>query len=491
MYNVCGRGILSCKDCLKSCSKVSVTASRLPSRKSSVTRELAQIFNPRSVAIIGASGNPDKLGYLLLKGFMDLDFRGHLYPINPNTSRRILDLDVYPSVKDVAGEVDLAVITLPAEAAMPTVRECIEKKVKGIILFSAFPEGVHPAHPQIRETLSLARRNGVRIIGPNSMGLYSPSAGLAIFAHMPKQPGPVGFISHSGALAYAFSSYLGNRGVGFSKVVACGNEWDLTWADFLEYLGQDSDTEIIAGYIEGAKDGARFIQVTKEITRRKPVIVIKGGKSRTGSQFVSSHTGSIAGNQSIWGSVFEQVGIIPVESFQDLIDHVIVFNHFGHHPVGERIAIVSGTGGPITITADFCEKLGLKIPMLSARIRAKLEELLPPTGTSSKNPVDVSIAAATNLSLYTKPVELLDSCDEVDAILLIHTGDWRCEEVAQAILDISRNIHKPLMVALLGTPEKAGRAILSLVQAGIPAFTSTEGPLKALASLVKWRTKRQ
>jgi acyl-CoA synthetase (NDP forming) len=456
-----------------------------------VTTELTQIFNPRSVAIIGASSNPDKLGYLLLKGFIDLDFSGHLYPINPSTSRRILDLDVYASIKDVTGEIDLAVITLPARAAMAIARECVEKRVKGIILFSAFPDGVQSRDPEIEGTLRLARQKGTRIIGPNSMGLYSPSAGLAIFAHMPKQPGPVGFVSHSGALAYAFSNYLGNRGVGFSKVVSCGNEWDLTWADFLECLGQDPDTQIIAGYIEGAKDGARFIQVAREITRRKPVIVIKGGKSSAGSQFVSSHTGSIAGNQNIWGSVFEQLGIISVESFQDLIDHVIVFNHFRHYPIGERIAIVSGTGGPITIAADLCEKLGLKMPTLSARIRAKLKELLPPTGTCIRNPVDVSITAATNLSLYTKPVELLDSCDEVDAILLIHTGDWRGEEMAKAIADISSNIHKPVMVALLGTPEKAGQAILPLVRAGIPAFTSTEGALKAFASLVRWRSKSQ
>jgi acetyltransferase len=455
--------------------------------KSSVTTELAKIFNPRSIAIIGASENPDKLGHVLLQGFIDQDFRENLYPINPNTGRLILDLDVHASVKDVTGEIDLAVITLPAEDAILMARECVEKKVKGIILFSAFAERAQLEDPEIIDMLSLARRNGVRIIGPNSMGLYSPSTGLAIFAQMPKQSGPVGFVSHSGALAFAFSHYLGNRGVGFSKVVCCGNEWDLTWADYLEFLGQDPDTEIIAGYIEGARDGARFIRTAREITRRKPVIVIKAGKSFVGSRFVSSHTGSIAGNHNIWGSAFEQTGIISVESFQDLIDHVIIFNQFRHHSMGDRIAIISGTGGPITISADLCEKLGLKIPALSARIQAKLKELLPPTGTSSRNPVDVSIAAATNLGLYTKPVELLDSCEEVDAILLIHTGDWRGEEVARAIAEISPNLHKPLMVALPGTPERVGQAILPLVQAGIPAFTSMEGALKAFASLVKWR----
>jgi acetyltransferase len=459
----------------------------LPRR--SATEDLTRIFRPRSIAIIGASANPDKLGYVLLKGFMDLDFKGRLYPINPNTSRRILDLDVYPSVNDVVGDVDLAVITLPAEAAMPATRECIAKKAKGIILFSAFPEEVHPGHLQIRETLSLARRNGVRIIGPNSMGLYSPSAGLAIFAHMPKKQGPVGFISHSGALAYAFTNYLGNRGIGFSKVATCGNEWDLTWADFLEYLGEDPDTDIIAGYVEGAKDGARFIRLAREITRRKPIIVIKGGKSSVGSQFVGSHTGSIAGNQNIWGCVFEQSGIISVNSYQELIDHVMLFNYFGRRTLGERIAIISGTGGPITIAADMCEKLGLRIPALSASTRAKLKELLPPTGTSTRNPVDVSIAVATNLSLYTKPVQILDCCDEIDEILLIHTGDWRGNEVAQSIAEVSSIIKKPLMVVFLGTPEKVGQAILPLVQVGIPAFMSTEEALKSLASLIKWKRK--
>lgn len=156
-----------------------------------------------------------------------------------------------------------------------------------------------------------------------------------------------------------------------------------------------------------------------------------------------------------------------------------------------RIAIVSGTGGPITIAADLCQKLGLRIPTLSARIQAKLKEILPAAGASGRNPIDVGIAAATNLSLYTKPVELLDSCDEVDAIFLINSGHWRGEEMVQAIADMSCNIHKPIIVALIETPEKAGQAISPLVRAGIPAFTSIEGALKAFASLVKWRRKSQ
>jgi acyl-CoA synthetase (NDP forming) len=456
-----------------------------------VTQELARIFHPRSIAVIGASSNPDKLGYLLIKGFVDLDFTGHLYPINPNTRQRILDLDVYASVKEINADIDLAVITLPPQAAIPIVKECVEKEAKGIVLFSAFPDEVGPEELEIKETLSLARKKGVRIIGPNSMGLYSPSAGLAIFADLPKQSGPVGFISHSGALAFTFSKYLGNRGIGFSKVVACGNEWDLTWTDFLEYLGQDRETGIIAGYVEGTKDGTRLMRVASEITHRKPVIVVKGGKSSAGSQFISSHTGSIAGNHDIWSSVFEQSGVICVESFEELIEHVIVFNYFMHHPVGDRIAIISGTGGPITMAADLCEKLGLQIPSLSTEVRAKLQELIPPTGTSSRNPVDVSIAAATNVNLYTKPIELLDKSDEIDMMLCIHTGDWRGEEVAQAIAGIAHNIRKPLVVVLVGTPEKSSQSITTLLKAGIPAFTSAEGALKALASLVTWKRKSQ
>jgi acetyltransferase len=183
-----------------------------------VIQELARIFHPRSVAVIGASGNPDKLGYLLIKGFIDLDFSGDLYPVNPDTRRRILDLDVYASVKEIHADIDVAVITLPPRAAVPIIKECIEKDVKGIILFSAFPDGVGPDDPEIKEILRLACMKGVRIIGPNSMGLYSPSAGLAIFADLPKQSGPVGFISHSGALAFTFSKYLGNRGIGWNEL---------------------------------------------------------------------------------------------------------------------------------------------------------------------------------------------------------------------------------------------------------------------------------
>ena len=453
-------------------------------------QELTQIFNPKSVAVVGASSNPDKMGYILLKGFVDLGFGGNLYPINPDISRSVCGLSAYASVKDVPGDIDLAVITLSPETVPVIIKECIEKRVRGIIISSAFPEGVNPQETGLSDILDLARQNGVRIIGPNALGIYCPSTGVALFSDMPKKTGTVGFISHSGAMSWSVSHYLANRGVGLSKVVSCGNEWDLTWTDFLEYLGQDPDTEIIAGYMEGVKCGTRFIQVAKEIAREKPIILIKAGTSSARSEFASSHTGSIAGNRNIWSAAFNQAGVISVDSFDDLVDHVITFNYLRDHVIGNRIGIISGTGGPIVILADLCEKLGLRIPLLSDQTREELRKFLPAYGTSDRNPVDVSVAAATNFSLFTQPIELLGRSDEVDALICVHTGDWGGEELAKAIVGISGHTHKPLMVVLLGTPEKNIGAILSLLQAGIPAFTSLGGVLRAFASLVKWKIRK-
>ena len=454
----------------------------------SVIEQIKGIFYPKSIAVIGASDDPKKMSYLTTAAFLDMGFEGEIYPVNKGEARTVYDRKVYNNIKDVPDPVDLAVLSVPPQAVPGIVKECAEKGVKGIIIFSA------PGHSRTKEeeeAIELAVSSGSRIIGPNSMGLYCPYSGLALFPEMSKEKGHVSFISHSGAMAWSFSFYAANRKIACNKVITAGNEWDLTWLDYLEYLETDPKTEIITGYLEGVKDGKRFLEVAKRITPEKPIIIIKGGYSEVGSKGALSHTGSISGERETWSGVLDQAGVIIVKDLNELMEHVILFHFLKNHPMGKRVGIVSGTGGPTILASDLCYELGMEVPELSSSTKEKVREFLPLYGTSDRNPIDISIASATNPDLYIQGIKTLDECDDVDIILCVHTGEWRGEELAEYIVEkAAGKIKKPLVVSLIGTPEKCSRPILKLIEAGIPSLNSIDGAVHALAALNKWTVRK-
>jgi acetyltransferase len=271
--------------------------------------------------------------------------------------------------------------------------------------------------------------------------------------------------------------------------VAIGNEWDLVWTDFLEYLGQDNGIEIIAGYLEGIRDGNRFLEIAKTISRKKPIFIVKGGASLVGTAFTQSHTGSMAGSQRIWEAVLRQANVISTEDIRDMVDHVVMFSFLRDRRIGPRIGIVTGTGGLAVNTVDFCEEHELEIPELSTTTKNVIKEVIPPYGSSVRNPVDVSVAAERNLWLYTRPIQILDRSDEVDVILCVHPGDFKGDELAEEIVKENLNGRKPLVVIFVDTSPQNTRALEILLQAGIPAFAQLRTAIKALASLIKWKRK--
>ena len=386
-----------------------------------MTNALDTIFRPRSIAIIGASDDPGKLGYWVTKAFVDMGTCENIYPVNPRP-RPVLSLKAYGNVREIQGEsVDLAVIVVPPPVVPNAIKDCVVKGVKGIIVFSSV---IGENQEASRKIVDFARERGTRIIGPDSMGIYCPSGGLALFPNMASENGSVAFISHSGAMAYMVSLYGAGRGLKFSKVVDCGNECDLTFTDFLEYLEYDPGTKIIAGYIEGVKDGRKFFEVAKRTSMKKPIILLKAGITPKSSQVVASHTGLLAGSPVTWDSVFQQASLIRAESLDELIDCLVMFVKL-KPPGGNRLALISGTGGPLVIATDLCGKAGFKIPTLSNKTREKIREFLPPYGTSDYNPIDLSISAGVNVGLYSQAIKVLGNCDEVDALLIIHAGEWR------------------------------------------------------------------
>ena len=451
-----------------------------------LTSDLDAIFNPRGIAVIGATGDPGKLGHQVTKGFVDIGVCKNIYPVNPNP-RPVLGYEAYPSVAGIPGDVDLAVIVVPPAGVPAAITDCAAKGVRGAIIFSS----VISEDPALeREVIETAKRGGTRLIGPDSMGIYSPAGGLALFPDMPRQSGSVAFVSHSGAIAFMVSMYGTGRGLGFSKVVDCGNECDLTFADYLEYLESDPATGIIAGYIEGAKDGGRFLEAARGLSLSKPVILIKSGVTPRSEGVVASHTGALAGSPAVWDTVFRQAGLVRVEGIDELIDCLLMFRMLPP-PAGDRVALISGTGGPLVMATDLCVRAGLEVPVLSDATAKKLRAFLPPYGTSAWNPVDLSIAAGVKSELHAQAIEVLGGSDEVDILLVIAAGEWRGEEAAESIVAASRGIGKPLLAVLPGNPARTSAPMGKLVAAGIPAFPSLERAVKHLAAFREYQRHRE
>ncbi len=446
------------------------------------------IFHPRSLAIVGASGDTGKLSHALVQGFREFGYPGNLYLVNPSSSGTILDLPVYQKIADIPDDVAVAIIITPPPTLPALMKECAAKGVQGIILFTAPSLDLQPDQAAVIKEVKAC---GTRLIGPNSMGIYCPTSGLTIFPGLQRQSGSVSLITHSGAMAFIFIAALSEMGLGCNKAVSCGNEWDLDWTDFLEYLGQDEETEMIAGYLEGVRDGTRFLNIARTITPHKPIFLIKGGDSTTGRLFVSSHTGSLAGSHSLWESALRQANVIRVADLHDAIDHLVMFRHLMNKPLGRRVGVVTGTGGPTVTTLDLCEARHLQIPELSPQARKELNHLLPPYGSSCRNPVDLSIAASVDPSLYTHAISILDQGNDVDVIICIHAGDWQGEELAERLVHLDHTLRKPLVVMMMGATEKNARAIRILNKAGIPAFPGQRNIVEPLAALIRWKEKAE
>jgi acyl-CoA synthetase (NDP forming) len=452
----------------------------------SIVDELRRLFHPESLAVIGASADPNKLGNLLVKAFMEMGYAGKLYCVNPSTNGTIFDRPTYKNVEDIPDDVVLTVICTPPSTLPEILEQCARKGVKGIILFVTPSSDADPA---ILKAIQRVKSLGIRISGPNSMGFYNPKAGMTFWPGLPKRSGPISCIGHSGGVTFAVLMASEVRKIGCSKAVSVGNEWDLNWTDFLEYFGSDNQTEIITGYLEGMTDGRRFLEVATEIGKKKPIICIKGGDSSTGNTFASSHTGTMAGSKAVWKAAFDQANIIKAVDFQDMITHTVMFKYFMNRRVGRRIGLVTGTGGPTVTTVDLCEQYGLVVPELSGPTKDELKKMLPPFGSSCRNPVDVSITAAVDQSLYSRGIQILDRSPDVDVIICVHTGDSVGEKVAGKIIEDNAHGEKPLVVIMVGSSEKNSKPVNMLLEAGIPAFDTQEGVIRALKSLVHWKER--
>jgi len=337
------------------------------------TNLLEDIFNPQSIAVVGASGNPHTMGYRFAASLLEYGYRGTVYPINPNHSE-ILGIKTYPRVRDIPGSVDYVISCIPAPKVPSLMEDCCEKGVKAVHLFTArFSEtGRQEAAELEQAILRKAKIGGVRIIGPNCMGLYFPRKGISFSDAMPKKAGTVALISQSGQVAEELCRYVALREVYFSKAISYGNALDFNECDFLDYFAQDPETKVILMYVEGIRDGKRFAKTVQCAAANKPVVILKGGKSKSGTRATASHTASMAGSQDIWESFVTQSGAVAAKDLDELADLAVAFQYLP--PIkGFRVGVAGGGGGASVLSADICEAKGLDVIPLPSEMRAELK----------------------------------------------------------------------------------------------------------------------
>ncbi|HLE07217.1 MAG TPA: CoA-binding protein [archaeon] len=446
--------------------------------------QLDVFFSPQSVAVIGASRTPGKIGHTILENLKQ-SFQGKIYPVNPNTNE-ILGLACFPSVLEIAEPIDLAVIVVPTAIVEQTLAECVKKKIKGAIIISA---GFAEVGDKKSEDVIKKFAEKILIIGPNCLGTVSSGRFNNLFLQKERfklpPDGLISFVCQSGAVGSALLDSLAMGGIGISKFVSYGNAAGLDEIDFLEYFGKDVGTRAIAVYVESIKDGKRFVDVAKRITPTKPIVVLKAGGTSKGNEAVISHTGALAGPAEVFSAAFRQAGVVEVKSLEELFDFAKVL---ASQPVlkSNKIAIITNGGGFGVLATDSAAAAGFELPTFSKEPERKLREFLP-AHVNVKNPLDLT--GDTNSERFRKAIEIVMKDKEVGGaifITLLQTSSLD-DSVIPALQD-AKLFGKPFVVCALGSEYtfKTGRKLEAI---GIPVYPTPERAVKALSAL--WNYKKE
>ncbi len=453
--------------------------------------KLDAIFSPKSVAVLGASTIPGKVGHDIFENILKGGYTGTLYPVNPK-AQSIQCIKAYPTILDIPDEVDLAMIILPPKIALKAVEGCIEKGVKGIVIVSAGFREVGGEGLEIENRIfDLCNKAGIRLVGPNCLGVINPHTDIRLnasfSARMPAQ-GNISFISQSGALCTAVLDFAADRGFGFSKFISTGNKADVNELDLLQYLHNDLETEVIMIYMEELKkSGQHFIDKVKEITsgdRPTPILVIKSGRTSAGSKAAASHTGSLAGTEAVYDAIFQEAGIIRVDSVNDLFDYAIAFAS-NKMPDGKKIAIVTNAGGPGIVATDITVTSGLELSEFSSETIEVLSSHLPPTA-NIHNPVDV-IGDATQ-DRYENALNAVIRDENVNGVIVILTPQSMTNAIgtAEVIVKISKRTSKPIICSFMGIVDVSA-GVKYLQENHIPVYRFPENAAKAMGKLYEAR----
>jgi acetyltransferase len=451
---------------------------------------LEPILRPGSIAVIGASRDPNTIGWHILDNLLEHGFKGPVYPVNPKAPA-IHSIKAYPSISAVPGSVDLAIVVVPKDYVIGVVRECIDCGVKGLVVISAgFKEVGGAGIERERELAELVRDRGVRMVGPNCMGVINNAADVsmnATFAPATPPAGPVAFMSQSGAMGASVLDYAGSLGIGISSFVSAGNKADVSGNDLLEYWRDDSDTRVILMYLESFGNPATFVKLARNITITKPVCVVKSGRSGAGARAAASHTGALAATDLAVDAIIAQAGAIRVDTVGEMFDLAMAFAN-QPLPASNRVAIVTNAGGPGIIIADACDANGLEVAPLARETEDKLRTRLPEEA-SVKNPVD--LIASANPEAYEFALSCVYDDPNIDAAIAAFVPPLgiQTKDVAAALVRVNaRHPEKPLLAVLMGR-EGLPAGVAELHEAKIPPFVFPESAARALGTMWQYRQR--
>lgn len=469
-----------------------------------ILKEFERIFFPQSIAVVGASPTSETAATGWLAGLQKSGYKGKLYPVHP-TATEVLGLKAYPRVSAIPGPVDFVLCGIPRDGVPELIRDCGRKGAKGLYMFTAgFAElGTEDGRRRQEEIARLSRETGVRLVGPNCIGISVPKH------HLPYggggtlgEAGPVAVLSHSGQVGGRTYNGLVERGIGLSKVVSYGNACDLDSPDYLEYLEVDPDTKYIGMYFEGVRDGRRLFDLMKRINRTKPIVIWKAGRTAVGARSAASHTGSLAGSDAIWSAMARQIGVTKVEGPDELVDALSAFHHlspFTGHRVGVAAGIFGGGGGVSVMSSDAITSEGLEMPAFSAATQKDLASFVPLAGSIMKNPLDLSpvgrnfpvlersfMAAAGDVN-----VDILFMNIEMDGLI---GGTGRTlDSLLEAVCKTKRAMGKPVVLVspltLVGAERRP--TVKRLAEAGIPVFSTFERAARAVFQVRQYWLFRQ
>jgi len=453
-------------------------------------RALQAFFAPRTVAVIGASATPGKVGNAVVSNMLAAGFKGRIFPVNPKGGS-IEGLSAVRTIAELPGGIDLAVFAVPRDHVLQAFESLAVRGLKSAIVISAgFRETGRDGFLLERRLTELARQHGVALLGPNCLGMINTGNGVnATFSATQPLPGNVAFCSQSGALCLAILDWARGENFGFSKFISLGNKAVLNETDFLTYLGDDPASKVIMGYLENVEAGEDFVRTAREVSRKKPVIVLKAGSTNAGAKAASSHTGAIAGSDEAYGAAFRQCGVVRAPDLESLFALAGAFASLPL-PKGPNVAVLSNAGGPGILAADACERTSLHMARLSPETIQRLQAVLPPYA-SVYNPVD--IIGDAGAERYRKSLEAVLDDPLVHAVLLLiaPTAMVELESTATAIVQVARRSDKPVMTCLMGRAHGGpGRDILR--QAGLPCYAFPESGLhciEAMYAYAQWRQK--
>jgi acetyl coenzyme A synthetase (ADP forming)-like protein len=439
---------------------------------------LESFFEPKSVAVIGASREPGKLGHEVFRNIIDAGYRGDLYPVNPKADE-ILGRKCYPSIKDVPSDVELAVVIVPARFVPQVIADCGLKAVRAAIVISGGFKEVGEAGKELEhQMLKAAHEAGIRIIGPNCQGVNSTTSGLCASWPLVKVKGTISIVSQSGTIGAALECWAADEGIGICKFAALGNKSDVDEIELLEYLANDPNTKVIALYIEGTRDGRKFMEVARDAVKKKPVVVLKGGRTAKGAEAVLSHTRSLAGSDKIFDAAFKQVGIIRAAGVEELYDICKGFARLPR-PKGKKVVIITSSGGAGILATDACEEMGLDLISLTEKARAVLQEKLPPE-CILRNPLDLTGSATSKM--YDDVLATLGAEPEVHSVVMI-VGD-PMPGVAEVILK-HYNTGKTIVPVMLGGGLVEVEERAKLQKVNVPVYSDPRRAVRALAALAR------